>query len=84
MSQELATLLVLTVLFLAGIIAHGETVRRIAKRERKDAYEKGYYAGYTDQALGRSRNFRRISRPTASADRAENQTETKDPAQAEA
>jgi ribosome modulation factor len=65
-------------LVMLGIVAatmlamalHGETVRRIAKRERKDAYEKGYYQGYTDHVLGRSRNKYRSA---SDEDRNENQ-----------
>jgi hypothetical protein len=71
MSDELAAFIGITALAMAAIIIHGETVRRISCRERKDAYEKGYYQGYTDHVLGRSRSR---FQPAAEADRDENQT----------
>jgi hypothetical protein len=65
-------------LVMLGIVAatmlamalHGELVRRMAEDEAKDAYEKGYYQGYLDKALGRSRTH---FRSASDEDRNENQ-----------
>jgi hypothetical protein len=70
MSDTQTLFLGMTALWLAGIVLHGETLRRIAKRENKDAYETGYLQGYTDRALGRSRSQ---FRSTSSEDRNEKQ-----------